>query len=67
MDVRVGRGREGGNSNQRKQELKTLPKQGCVEQMLGNGVDICLKYMCGLGAEMKDQSNVGGKEGLGSR
>ena len=42
MDAGVGRGR-GGNSNQRKWELRTLPKRGCVEQMLGAGVDMCLR------------------------
>lgn len=26
---------------EKQQELRTLPKQGCVEQMLGAGVDIC--------------------------
>lgn len=62
----MGRGRGGGNSNQRKWELRTLSKQGYMEQMLGAAVDICLREMSVLGAKMKYKRNVGGKEGLGS-
>lgn len=46
MDVRVGKGRGGGKRNQRKWELRTVPKQGCVEQMLEAGADICLIKIC---------------------
>lgn len=35
-----------GKSNQRKWEMRTVPKQGCVEQMLGAGADICLIKRC---------------------
>lgn len=59
MDVRVGKGRRGGKSNQRKWELRTVPKQGT--DAWGWSGYLSHKDMSGLDAEMKDKRNVGGK------